>query len=810
MSKYEDIIPFLQREYEKVKDNLDSSIELNEDKIPRPLYRAYTRTHWNDNGTTRAQDVASTYGDRSQSPDHNVLKNNKDAGIRGRRNMLWDLGKAHFNKMSKQEAVDFLGMKIYKGRKKSELEEISINDPIPEDFKIELTGDLAKNNINKLRFLVKSDSDDWKLTEFEYRAKVASSGKVIDQFFPIFRDYFQSSKLDQLGIPYRSNGSTTARIKDLNDWSSINTVYYAIKLADLIYETDEYEHPLGLKNEYETWLNNNDKLSQETRIKWYLSLGIINKYINKVCTKYNLDKDTIVNNALRYAEDTAESVGLGFISKYGDELNNVSTDTLFKMITEVPANSFYLASNSFNYSTKKIFNDFLHTLSDEQRKWCINNLQQLFEADLAQLENMNVDNQLFEIQDLMLDELPDGRLKNVWVRRVHNDRIKNTNKNKSNQPVGAGLEGNVDFTPYNTYKNRSINVKHKDIPDTGFHINPSTSISDYSRFDINSLDSNTLQAIKYYVEALRNKGKYKRRYILAYNAYNEFKNQENYFASDDPEYYEKTLEYLKGKYLDAKANYIGGENSSGEEITGIIEKIKKYEKSYRRELDEQAYRTNTLINNHLAYLQGSYKKLLILRKLIRDISAYTEEDFRTLYGFENKEEFDKIIDKLTDLLISKRNQEEAIVKFKQKISDLQQQLNSLLNDLGSAETNLDQLNAEITEVQKQREQLSTGIESSIRKAYKDQAEFNQLADNLDQDIRNHRYQDKKSANKINAMDPKKKEADDRLLDLIQEFGNGNKDLAIDDEPSEDDILSDDDEIDVNLDTDTPKISANTD
>ena len=113
MANYVNIIPFLKAKTGKRESFdedllLDETLEL-EEQLPRDLAQAYKDARWEAGygsyTAMKGDSIDKRYGTRQLPPDHD-LKN------LSRRSAKWDLGKATYERISKQEAVDLLGMVI--------------------------------------------------------------------------------------------------------------------------------------------------------------------------------------------------------------------------------------------------------------------------------------------------------------------------------------------------------------------------------------------------------------------------------------------------------------------------------------------------------------------------------------------------------------------------------------------------------------------------------------------------------------------------------------------------------------------------
>jgi len=776
MTHYVDLLPILKKEYEKNEyvdtddDFLEESVELNEDKIPPQLYQAYKKSNFDI-----SNDFSGSYGPAGQQPSKNL------GGLR--RNFKWDFGKCYYKELTKQQAVDLLQMKIYDGKT-----EISINDPAPQNLKVSFEGNAAKENINKLRFLNKT-YDGWSLTEFEYRNE-DSSGNEVEQFFPIYRASLPSEKFTDLGASPSSSKKQDwdeLRINDIAGSKKPRAVYYMIKLADIIYETDEYSHPLDLAdvntNSYNTYnygvLNN--------RVNNIFSAYIFDNYIKRLQKRF---KDNIQDsdiefiltdciNKFNYEEETFTAMVKDiFLNKY--KLNiDMSTEDFIDIYNSLPEYNYY----SYRNMSENVFGRVVDAFSEELQKydtkignWFSSNLKQMLLGELKNSKNYNYDKFVYALQDQFLNKIEDKRVKQVWTRRIKNANpaTKRIFHNAGNGQLGAH---DVNYTPYNTYNTNRQKITSIVEPDTGNHeINLNYINTD--NHDIENKKNN-------YRNLLRSLKSYKANYINALNTYNKVKSEKIYFDNDE---YEEELKRAKALYLDAKANYIGGVNSNGQQVVGIINELKKYKDLFKNDVTATTYTDYTA--QKLATLQTNYNKLLHLNNLISQISHYDETKLREIYGFENEKELLEIENKLRE--IQKRQEEKIkfIRESEEKLQELQRQMDELRNQINTSNTDLDEISKELTKINDEKKSINTGIDKSIIQSYDDQ----RRAENLYQAIAD-RVDDIKSKYKKNKKQPtvQPTETDERFLKLIKTFTTTPKADIDDEKPEIDDILTDEDE-----------------
>lgn len=239
-NNYIDIMPELREQ-----QNLGEELILDEDKIPADLFKAYKSFTRDDasrdvNSQTKQlhqadyaiPDVVSS-GNDYQGRASVLPRLLKGAdGWTNRSYSMWDLGKATYKKLTKQEAADAIGLTItYKGNPVGIEEKLAPEMVTSRSLKFSYDESKAPE-IENLRFLLKTSRGDLKLTEYEYRGNGV--------FFPITRPEFSEDHFDKVDLPAWRYPTAT--------WggSNIKSIYYIIKMADKIYWTDDLDPKYSL------------------------------------------------------------------------------------------------------------------------------------------------------------------------------------------------------------------------------------------------------------------------------------------------------------------------------------------------------------------------------------------------------------------------------------------------------------------------------------------------------------------------------------------------------------------------------------
>jgi len=779
MANYVDIIPLIIEKRADKKESLyedailQETLEL-EEQLPRDLAQAYKDTDWEAGwgkyNAMSSDAINKRYGTSQYAPDHN-LKNIS------RRAAKWDLGKATYERISKQEAVDLLGMTIKEGdkvgRRWENEHEISIDDPVPEGNRLHVTFENSGNsgaiqNIDKLRFLLPGKNGGYALTEFSYKATYDRQGSKTNNYMPIFRQEFNSSVYDKYNIPRFAKGNRIDWRK--NDVTYDATmVYYAIKLSDVIYKTDEYEHPIE-NIAYDNIASLTDNLVT------YLCYNEVYRYIKNLIENYYSSDNEKIDQAIRLLNNAMP--GYQFLGS--DITPNSSKEDLWEYIARLSTDDendtsiddfLELFSSEYPVGTPnvvslvdKIINNISSQLNDKQFKEQFN---KYYRSELEKKVNYiykvegNNNPKKFEyIQDKLIDTLPDSRSKEIWSRR-----IKNSRKSSRLSYKGGSRLDPTDHTAAQTFASRTNHITQSDIPDTGSHQSNKRGLyySDYS----NAFDD-LLSNYNYALSRVRDLQK---EYVETRNVYLKFKDEQAYY--DNQEEYSNTLAQYKADMLSAKEDYIS-----------MLEKKRQCEKDIAKVCDAELDKTVSYMRDFYTFLQYNHEKLLSLRNTVKSISNYNESDLTLLYGNKGKERLDAIEKQISSLTENQVKLKTSAEEAKNKIEELKRQIAQLEQDVTSAEQLIKDNTSEIERLRAEESQLSDGIESAIVKSYEDQEKFTSTLRELTSMITNAKL--KNASSKMNTDNQHALELSKELQSDVMEL----KDI-LDDDPDEEDILTDD-------------------
>ena len=734
MRKYINLIPLLKTQYEKevTEESLVTEELLDEDKIPPDLLKAY-KTNWTDRyNVSNEKKVGYGLDDSSKIvPNHSMLWTNAS-----RHSSKWDLGKAYFKKLSKQDAVSLLNMRIYSGRGRS-AEEISINDPIPETLTVKCPDDTAAKNIYKLRFLLPGRSEELALTEYEYR-------EDRNQFFPIYKQYFSSQVFDENNIePFKE-----PRMDYAPRGYSLVGVYYAIKFSKVIYETDEYDHPLTSKDATDFSLGSKtvDRISRN--LANYLQIQFIYKWIKLISNEIK---------PLTFPNGSHEILNI---------VNEIDSDPAFNLNLNINSSAREWAESwseiekivkGLSYSTSELKMSFdsliLRNLENNDLQAYNRLYKPKFEAELKTLETLT-DYESGILQDLALkiqselfeQEFPEGRLKDVYRRRVV--------KPQSSYQRAKSQHGDDVHNPYNgwTSERKTGNITLN--TDSGDHSYSGRKIKQYNRSYGTYDDAEMSETFRELSNDYINKVDLKKDYLKSLKALNQIKKQRDYFDSEE-EYMER-YNSVYDSYKQRKYSY---EN--------ILKQISAKEKIFLNLSDEMMQSTLRKIQKYYIFLQDQHKKMLVSKELLKDILTYTEEDFYTIFGnnSEAKKLFNELQSKIDGFIDENKKYNDLIQEKKSKIDELKAQIAELESEMETDKQTITDNEAEITKLQDQQNSLDLNIDQLIAKAYEKQQEQADELNKIENDV-NRMKLSVLGKDKSKVKTQSSKELDSRVTDLL--------------------------------------------
>ena len=764
---------------ENKEQEISEDLELNEDKIPAPLLKAYAKNVWDDNGVT-ARDVNNRHLELK------YLHNYPDERYKAKT----DWGKATYNKLTKQQAADLLGLKVTTKREvdgRRQVVEVGMDEPIPEKYDVTVDNNLISENLSNLRFLVDDGENSWSLIEYEYRTE-NGRGTETEQYFPIFRQSFPFKKLHDLGIETidQHEDDDEVKITDIRGWKKAKSLYLAIKVADLIFETNEYDMA-RIRQPYENsdgrWTdadgNEIDLKLYNIRTYYYnlLLVSIYANYVKEVFEKNNIiPNDEDLSKFGGYVKQFLIFVNYLLVSDFTINLNTPIEDIISIIydhtqdFTTILENGNYMESDIKNY----IFdNNRNSTFAKVVGKSVANELASNFELvkkDADNFKKLNSNTTILtqkvkEIINKQLDKIPSSREADLFKKRVRNSWFSgNLNKDQRiKTPAEAQEINGMDFTPFDTFLSRSQTKKinPNDVYDTGSH----SSSNVFSK--INSSD---------YINAKKN-------YIASLNNLNKIKKLQAYY--DDEEEYNEEYNEAKLAFLKAKAEYLGGE-FNGQTYIGEKNKLKIKIKGYLDINDKEFINHWNKVAQHYNYLQSTFEKLLKLRNAARAITNYSKDTLINLYGNIDVDKLKELENRISEYEKEREDLQRNIQLRRQKIEELQRQIAEQEEYINQDNTNIEKAMQVIAECEKEKADNCGSMEEIIKKAYKQQDDLIKQSEELDNSLK--AYKSKIGRKKQNSNNKQAKQIDDRLNTLFNVF----KELS-DEDPSEDDILSDEEE-----------------
>ena len=677
-----------------------------------------------------------------------------------RRSSKWDLGKAYFKKISKQEAVDLLNLHIYSGKGRS-AEEISIEDPIPETLTVKCPDNTAAENIYKLRFLLPGRGNELALTEYEYR-------EDRNQFFPIYKQYFSSSVFDENNIePFKE-----PRMDYAPRGYSLSGVYYAIKFSKIIYETDEYDHPLVSKD-----MNYFSSVADiSSRLQIYLEIQFLYKWIKLISEEIKPLTSSNGSSSTRTLLDTINKIDSNSDFNLNLNINSSAKEWAenWSQLKEILDKWYY-----DRVDPKTAIEDLVTgNLKDNDLETYKRLYKPKFEAELKTLrtitdERSNILKDLaFKVRaELFEQKFPEGRLKDIYRRRLitpqsyyqraksqYGDDVHNPYAGWDAQRKTGGLTLNTDSGDH-AYSGRKIKQFNRDYSD---------------QEDVQSLDEyNKLKS------AYSRNADLKKNYLKALKALNQIKKQRDYFDSD-----EEFIQRFTSIYDDYKKRKADYEQN--------LKLIKDKEKYFLNISDEMAQNTLRKIQKYYIFLQDQHKKMLVSKELLKDILTYTEEDFYTIFGnnSEAKKLFEELQSKIDGFINANKKYNDLMQEKKSKIDELKAQIAELESEMESDQQTINDNEAEITKLQDQQNSLDLNIDQLIAKAYEKQEEQAEELNKIENDV-NRMKLSVLGKDKSKVKTQSSKELDSRVTDLLSFIPFKEKPEV--ELPDEDSIFADDEE-----------------
>ena len=755
MRKYVNLIPLLKTQYEKevTEESLVTEEILDEDKIPSDLLKAY-RANWQDRVNVSTEKKVG-YGEDNYKafPNHNFLKKN---GI-SRSSSPWDLGKAYFKKISKQEAVDLLNLHIYSGKGRS-AEEITIEDPIPETLTVKCPDNTAAENIYKLRFLLPGNGQNLALTEYEYR-------EDRNQFFPIYKQHFSDSVYDENNIePFKEN-----RMDYAPRGYSLTGVYYAIKFSKVIYETDEYDHPLLSKATSAFTTGSKREYRILEGLKAYFQIQFLYKWVKLIGEKIKpltSDSSIILDTVNKIDSSSDFNLKLNISSSAKDWAENWSQ--LWEIISQWDYSTSDLNSLFENLVSRNLEGNELETYNRLYKP--------KFEAELKTLENI-IDSESLEdlahrIQAELFElEVPEGRVKDVYRRRII--------KPQASYQRAKAQYGNDVHNPYTGWSSGRKTGRIELNTDTGDHSFSGRKIKRYDRVYSDLYDEELNVEYNKLKSAYNQNVDLKKDYLKSLKALNQIKKQRDYFDSEE-EYMER-YDSIHDNYMERKQKYEQN-----------LRLIKDKEKLFLNVSDKMMQDTLRKIQKYYIFLQDQHKKLLVSKELLKDILTYTEEDFYALFGngSEARKLFDELQDKINSFINANKEYNALMQQKRSKIDELKAQIAELESEIQSGEKAITDNEAEITKLQDQQSSLDLNIDQLIAKAYERQAQEADELNKIENDV-NRMKLSVLGKDKSKVKTQSSKELDSRVTDLLSFIPFKEKPEV--ELPDEDSIFADDEE-----------------
>ena len=391
--------------------------------------------------------------------------------------------------MTKVQTINRLGLKIYDMRIRNGQEisaEDAINKPLPPKRYLKVTDPqgLCKQNINKFRFLF-NYGGGYGLTEYEYRE---STG----EYFPVIRETIPEENFEKYKVDPKefSTFLRADRAPGHQNKTEPKGIIYIIRLSDIIYETDEYDHPINYsKNIASLSTANLGKLS--TSLDFMISM--INNsedYIEShPSTKFNLTD--LYKEIYHYLYNTVDWIDLPKelsnpeITKIKDMKELIEhflpenyTATDIRLLNDCLSSVIRALIDSPRSAKARIVDSCAVTSQEAEEIY-----DQVITSSLSIYGSNNVDSDKlaslsgknYQMYDKQLDDISDKALKNTYTDERSYELAKRFMKAKSPK-IGIEKDDNFDaaiqqdiYHPYKVLQDNSRSILKLDNIDTGDH-----------------------------------------------------------------------------------------------------------------------------------------------------------------------------------------------------------------------------------------------------------------------------------------------------------------------------------------------------
>ena len=761
--KFINILPELIKRYKENDDKLFAEEYLNllndrmalyeeletrllEYKLPKPLAMAYKNSnivfdgsrykhvsdHHNNSHYPNATDTVTlpNHGEGRGTSNALDIKTDFNYTTKNRGDSYYDFGKANYDRVSKSEALRKLGLKVYRKpspRSKEEtwtdelsMEEI-FNDYLPDANLVGVkdADGLCQENISRFRFLHKK-GDGYVLSEFTY----TNDGRyfpVVGETIPYdnFRKY--KVNLDEFlqGVPRADMAPGH------NNKKNPKCILYIIKLADLIYETDEYDSKYNLKDMSsgaEITASKNKLFNIKKVVQNICKFEIFKFYLNEFLKTNENSFDNIEELKQDYPSfftNIHNDVIGNIISLYNDYYENPDNFRGLSVLDSILDQTYNYRYNTFYFKSNEDFNRFKDMVKT-------NTIQEFKEIKKV-LDTQDI---YQTIEDAILNEIPESRIKELLQRKLKRSKLSVIQARNDEYEHQRNMNRTSPATALANASDLSIEHPH----DTGNH-NPSQEIAKMAPDLYFNDDIELNKLYRRYISFMENKKLFKQKYIAAQRAYNRIKKNSHYY--DSVEEYQFELSEAKKYLLSAKANYEGGYDPLQEiDVDGVLTEIKNFTRKYFKVLDQETKVKEKQFMRLVYYIEFLNNKIKRISSILGQIETYSEDEVLDYYGSSIKDELNSLKSRCENLertLNSIIQSKESKIRRKEELLRELEQLELDINDL---ETRESQFTEQIKQVTDEINNFNIGIESAVEKCYIQQAELVQSIDEIGSIIKN--------------------------------------------------------------------------
>lgn len=693
---------------------------LFEDKIPPQLLRAYRQDYVainpRDIHQPGALEYGSSYTDYRNKLSHLVntttARNRITTYSRLQRGGI-DLGKATYNKLSKQETVDYLGLNIT-----VDGHELGISDPFPYQQNnrgtiiwpnLSVTSSLPNNtlrkNLSNLRFIIKG---------VLYILQLDADGYVN----PLQRTQIPADAFEDSGVPVKVAGDGGERNPRYMHWhnygnhaddarfegKSLNNVYVWIKLADEIFETNDMSIEIVASNTGSTAGLEIDKVMSSIS-SYYKGIMYLQYVLNNIQMFKNAPKNDS-NSSYRdsYCEELLQAID-NLSANAKNTIKSVKTIEDLIPLLKIQIDSSrpggqlaFTHTISFedesvqtavkNASNISYFSYYYNNHTDSKGN-TINDVQKEFNLDTyyggASIKTIS------KVIDLVVKEikadspnLSDRSFELIRRAAEHEKTNYNSSMFRKDQTSTSDVRvekipGEHKYTPYDYLNNNGkiSNYTANDMIDTGSHR------AQDMLLDLQNAKKELIRRQKYYNSVKQNNDTY-----------------------DNDLDYEHDLEQAKNTLIAARDIY--------------LRYLTTFDKWYTHSATTYENMLNNIQDQYVRYqkqLQALYGKMRKISDSIHSLSTMNKQAILKTFGNQSGRSLEELQKAISECMQTIEDCNHQKNRIDEQIRDLQLRIVELTASKQAKDVEIEQKTKQIADINSEIASLSTTAEDALRKSY---------------------------------------------------------------------------------------------